>query len=105
VDAFYGGRLKGIGKVWQLKACDAACSYAIATFVPRVIQETTTLFLQRYVVPTYQRGDHLVRAVLTDGGPEFYERFLTACRELGSEYRRHKPRRARPDLLKALIPP
>ena len=38
LDAFYIGKLKGVGKVWQLTACDAACSYAIATLVPRVTQ-------------------------------------------------------------------
>jgi hypothetical protein len=93
VDAFYVGKLKGVGKVWQLTACDAACSYAIATLVPRVTQATATGFLRTRVVPTYQRAGHQVRAVLTDGGPEFYGRFLTACRELGIEHRRTKPRR------------
>jgi len=94
VDAFYVGKLKGVGKVWQLTACDAACSYAIATLVPRVTQATATAFLRTRVVPTYQRGGHQVRAVLTDGGPEFYGRFLTACRELSIEHRRTKPRHA-----------
>ena len=94
VDAFYVGKLKGVGKVWQLTACDAACSYAIATLVPRVTQATATAFLRTHVMPTYQRGGHPVRAVLTDGGPEFYGRFLTACRELGIEHRRTKPRHA-----------
>jgi len=94
VDAFYVGKLKGVGKVWQLTACDAACSYALATLVPRVTQATATAFLRTRVVPTYQRAGHQVRAVLTDGGPEFYGRFLTACRELEIEHRRTKPRHA-----------
>ncbi len=94
VDAFYVGKLKGVGKVWQLTACDAACSYAIATLVPRVTQMTAAAFLRAQVVPPYQRRGHRVRAVLTDGGPEFYGRFLGACRELGIEHRRTKPRHA-----------
>ena len=94
VDAFYVGKLKGVGKVWQLTACDAACSYALATLVPRVTQATATAFLRTRVVPPYQRAGHQVRAVLTDGGPEFYGRFLTACRELEIEHRRTKPRHA-----------
>ncbi|HKV43920.1 MAG TPA: IS481 family transposase [bacterium] len=94
MDACYVGKLKGVGKVWQLTACDAACSYAIATLVPRVTQATATAFLRTHVMPTYPRGGHQVRAVLTDGGPEFYGRFLTGCRELGIEHRRTKPRHA-----------
>ena len=94
LDAFYVGKLKGVGKVWQLTACDAACSYAIATLVPRVTQATATAFLRTHVVPAYRRAGHSVRAVLTDGGPEFYGRFLAACRELGIEHRRTKPRHA-----------
>lgn len=94
VDAFYVGKLKGVGKVWQLTACDAACSYAVATLVPRVTQVTAAQFLRAHVVPTYQRAGHQVRAVLTDGGPEFYGRFAVACRDLGIEHRRTKPRHA-----------
>ena len=94
VDAFYVGKLKGVGKVWQLTACDAACSYAVATLVPRVTQVTAAQFLRASVVSTYQRAGQQVRAVLTDGGPEFYGRFAMACRELGIEHRRTKPRHA-----------
>jgi transposase InsO family protein len=83
-----------VGKVWRLTACDAACSYAVATLVPRVTQVTANEFLQDHVVPTYRRAGHPVRAVLTDGGPEFHGRFTAACRDLGIEHRRIKPRHA-----------
>ena len=33
LDTFYVGRLKGVGKVWQITACDAACSYGVAQLV------------------------------------------------------------------------
>jgi hypothetical protein len=36
LDTFYFGELKGVGMVWQLTACDAACSLAIAQIVPAV---------------------------------------------------------------------
>ena len=34
IDTFYIGNLKGVGKMWQLTACDAASSYAMAKVVP-----------------------------------------------------------------------
>jgi transposase InsO family protein len=67
---------------------------AIATLVPRVTQGTATGFLRTHVVPAYRRAGHPVRAVLTGDGPEFYGRFLTACRDLGIEHRPTKPRHA-----------
>ena len=94
LDAFYIGKLKGVGKVWQLTACDAACSYAVATLVDRVTSRTTERFLRAHVVPLFHRAGHQVRAILTDGGPEWQTRFTQACRSLGIEPRRTKPRHA-----------
>jgi hypothetical protein len=89
LDAFYIGKLKGVGKVWQLTACDAACSYGIATLVPRVTQQAAIQFLRAQVVPAYARAGHRIQAVLTDGGPEWQARFVAAGRELGIWHRRH----------------
>ena len=94
LDAFYIGKLKGVGKVWQLTACDAACSYGIATLVPRVTQQAAIQFLRRRVMPAYERAGHRIQVVLTDGGPEWQARFVTACRELGISHRRTRPRHA-----------
>jgi len=94
LDAFYIGKLKGVGKVGQLTACDAACSYGLATLVPRVTQQTAIAFLRQHVVPAYARAGHRIRAVLTDGGPEWQVRFGAACRDLGIAHRRTKPRHA-----------
>ena len=94
LDAFYIGKLKGVGKVWQLTACDAACSYGLATLVPRVTQQAAIQFLRAHVMPAYERAGHRIRAVLTDGGPEWQARFVAACRELGIEHRRTRPRHA-----------
>lgn len=94
LDAFYIGKLKGVGKVWQLTACDAACSYGIATLVPRVTQQAAIQFLRQHVAPAYARAGHRIQAVLTDGGPEWQARFVAACRELGITHRRTKPRHA-----------
>ncbi|MER3460747.1 MAG: hypothetical protein C4303_06390 [candidate division GAL15 bacterium] len=94
LDAFYIGKLKGVGKVWQLTACDAACSYGIATLVPRVTHQTAIQFLRASVVPAYERAGHHIRAVLTDGGPEWQTGFRAACRKLGIAHRRTRPRHA-----------
>ena len=29
-NTFFVGKLKGVGKVWQITACDVACSYGFA---------------------------------------------------------------------------
>lgn len=34
LDTFYLGKLRGVGKVWQITACDAACSYGVARLRP-----------------------------------------------------------------------
>jgi transposase InsO family protein len=94
LDAFYIGKLKGVGKVWQLTACDAACSYAVAMLVNRVTSRTTEHFLRAHVVRSFERAGHSIRAVLTDGGPEWQTRFTQACRSLGIQHRRTKPRHA-----------
>lgn len=94
VDAFYVGKLKGVGRVWQLTACDAACSYAVATLVPRVTQAATIAFLRDRLLPAYQRAGHRLRAILTDRGSEFQLGFTAACRAVGIEHRRTKPRHA-----------
>lgn len=34
LDTFYIGQLQGVGKIWQITACDAACSYGVAWLLP-----------------------------------------------------------------------
>jgi len=66
----------------QLTACDTACSYGLATLVPRVTQQAAIQFLRGHVVPAYDRAGHRIHAVLTDGGPE-WQALAQSCRELG----------------------
>ena len=92
LDSFYIGHLKGVGKLWQLTACDAATSYGIA----QVLRGSPTAaraarFLTERVLPVYRRAGHRVRAVLTDGGPEWKAAFRAACRTAGLEPRRIRP--------------
>ena len=56
LDTFYIGPLKGVGKVWQITACDAACSYAVAWLLPAHTAEAAAHFLRTSLVPHYRRG-------------------------------------------------
>ena len=45
IDTFYIGNLKGVGKLWQLTACDAASSYAMAKVIPESNATEAVAFL------------------------------------------------------------
>jgi transposase InsO family protein len=94
LDTFYIGQLKGVGKVWQYTACDAACSFAIAWLSTALSARHARRFLRRYLLPLYQHAGHAIRAVLTDGGSEWQGEFTAECRRLGIEHRRTRPRHA-----------
>ena len=91
---FYIGHRKGVGKVWQITACDAASSYGLASLLPAHDAAAAATFLRDVVVPHYQRAEWPVRRVLTDGGPEFKGAFDVTCRQLGLRHTRTKPRHA-----------
>jgi transposase InsO family protein len=94
-DCFYVGNLKGVGKVWQITACDAASSYGLAKiFVGDPSAVVAARFLCEQVVPAFRRAGWSVRRVLTDGGSEFKAEFTQACRDLGIRHTRTKPRHA-----------
>jgi transposase InsO family protein len=94
LDTFYIGQLKGVGKVWQITACDAACSYGVAWLLPAHTAEAAAHFLRRVMLPLYRRAGWRLRRVLTDGGPEFKGAFDETCRALGLRHTRTKPRHA-----------
>lgn len=72
LDRFHIGPSKGVGRVWQLTACHAACSFEIAQVgVGAPKPAWTRWFLQERVLPVYQRAGYAVRAVLMDNGPEW----------------------------------
>lgn len=70
-DTFYTGKLKGVGKIWQYTACDAACSYAIAAVSAEFSAETAARFLTTRVVPAYRAAGWPIRRVLTDQSSEY----------------------------------
>jgi transposase InsO family protein len=95
LDCFYIGKLKGVGKVWQITACDAASSYGFAqVFLGDPSAAITARFLERRVVPHLRQAGWPVQRVLTDGGTEFRGAFDEACRKLGIRHTRTQPRHA-----------
>jgi transposase len=56
LDTFYIGNLKGVGKVWQITACDAATSYGLAGLLPVHDAAAAATFLREVVVTHFQRA-------------------------------------------------
>lgn len=95
IDCFYVGKLKGVGKVWQITACDAASSYGLAdVFVGDPHAAVAARFLRKVVVPHFRKAGYAVQRVLTDGGSEFKGAFDQACRDLRIRHTRTRPRHA-----------
>jgi transposase InsO family protein len=96
LDCFYVGKLKGVGKVWQISACDAASSYATArVFVqPQPTAQTAARFLRQVLVPLYRQAGWPIQRVLTDRGSEFAGAFAKACRDLRIRHTKTQPRHA-----------
>jgi transposase InsO family protein len=92
LDCFYIGKLKGVGKLWQVTACDAACSFAFAQIIPSVEAIHCARFLKRVLLPAYRKAGWKLQRVLTDGGSEFKGLFDAVCSELGIRHTRTKPR-------------
>jgi transposase InsO family protein len=95
LDTFYVGKLKGVGKVWQITGCDVASSFAWARLVIGEVTARAVLgFLREVVRPTYRRAGWRLRRVLTDNGKEFKGAFLAGCARLHIRVTRTKPRHA-----------
>lgn len=95
LDTFYVGKLKGVGKVWQITGCDVASSFAWARLVIGEVTAAAVLrFLREVVRPGYGRAGWRLRRVLTDNGKEFKGAFAAGCDHLGIRVTRTKPRHA-----------
>jgi transposase InsO family protein len=94
IDTFYIGNLKGVGKMWQLTACDAASSYAMAKIVSANNAAEASTFLHDVVAAELQEAGWTLWRVLTDGGSEFKGAFDEMCRKLNVRHTRTKPRHA-----------
>ncbi len=94
LDTFYIGKLKGVGKVWQITACDAASSYGVARILPALSHTAVSRFLRHVLLPLVRRAGWTLQRVLTDGGGEFKASFDDTCPELGIRHTRIQPRHA-----------
>jgi transposase InsO family protein len=95
LDTFYVGKLKGVGKVWQITGCDVASSFGWARLVIGEVTAAAVLrFLRDVVRPAYRYAGWRLRRVLTDNGKEFKGAFAAGCARLGIHLTRTKPRHA-----------
>ena len=95
LDTFYVGKLKGVGKVWQITGCDVASSFGWAQVMVGEVTAAAVLgFLRGVVRPTYRQAGWRLRRVLTDNGKEFKGIFAAGCARLGIRVTRTKPRHA-----------
>lgn len=95
LDTFYVGKLKGVGKVWQITGCDVASSFGWARLILGEVTAAAVLgFLREVVRPGYRRAGWRLRRVLTDNGKEFKGAFAAGCARLGIRLTRTKPRHA-----------
>jgi transposase InsO family protein len=95
LDTFYVGKLKGVGRVWQITGCDVASSFAWARLVIGEVTAAAVLgFLREVVRPTYRQAGWRLRRVLTDNGKEFKGAFAAGCARLRIQVTRTKPRHA-----------
>ena len=95
LDTFYVGKLKGVGKVWQITGCDVASSFGWARLIVGEVTAAAVLsFLRELVRPTYRQAGWRLQRVLTDNGKEFKGVFAAGCERLGIRVTRTKPRHA-----------
>ena len=94
LDCFYVGKLKGVGKVWQITACDAASSFGWAHVFIGDPRATVAAAFLRELAKELDRVGWPLQRVLTDRGSEFKGAFDLACRALGIRHTRTKARHA-----------
>ena len=71
LDSFYIGKLKGVGKVYQLTAIDVFTRWAITTIVLGPVTGAHTMRFVDQLLRSWRKHGVQVKAVLTDNGPEY----------------------------------
>ena len=103
LDTFYVGKLKGVGKVWQMTGCDAASFLYVGA---AGFGDVTAVDVWRFVDTTIRRrrivaAGWSLQRVLTDGGHEFKGGFVEGCDRRGIRVYATKPRMPGPRLVDA----
>ena len=70
-DAFYVGRLKGVGKIYMQAVADAFGSFAFACLHTSKLPEHAALTLHSEALWQYEKWGLEVKAILTDNGREY----------------------------------
>src|SRR2546427_9744288 len=83
LDTFYIGNLKGVGKVWQITACNAASSYGVAALLAAHTAVHAAGILRDVLVPRFRRAGWALRPVPARGGPRFNAAVAWARRQRG----------------------
>jgi transposase len=92
LDAFYVGRLKGIGPVWQLTACDTRTRWTIAELiVGRPNSAVTATFLD-LLIDRLEKIGVVLSGVIVDGGPEWKAGFRRRAELRGIAVHQTPPR-------------
>lgn len=93
LDSFYIGKLKGVGKVYQLTAIDTCARWAIIKIIIGPVTAADTIRFVDHVTKTMRRLGIPVRNVLTDNGPEYIARdFQDHLAEISIAHVRIPPR-------------
>ena len=93
LDSFYIGKLKGVGKVYQLTAVDTCTRWAIVKLIIGPVTAADTIRFSDHVAKTWRRLKIPVRTVLSDNGPEYIARaFQDHLAEVGIGHVRTPPR-------------
>ncbi len=93
VDSFYIGKLKGVGKVYQLTAIDVFTRWVFVAIVLGPVTGPMSARFVDQVLRLYRRHGISVRAVLSDNGPEYIAApFIAALAAKGIAHHRIPPR-------------
>lgn len=93
LDAFYVGKLKGVGAVWQLTAVDIATRYAVVQLVVGEKTAAVAALLLDQLKKALRKHGITLEGVLTDNGPEFVGKdFKTRVSQMGLHHHRIPPR-------------
>jgi len=93
LDAFYVGRLKGVGAVWQLTAVDVATRTAVVRLIVGDKTAAIAASFLDYLAKALRKLGITMTGILSDNGPEFTGKaFKTKVVERGLVHHRIPPR-------------